>query len=272
LWEKIRKAAVHRTKRPRKEHFGEMLQMDGSIHDWLGIGKDYCLMNVLDDATGASYGLLDNGETTFIALQVLFDWINKYGIPNSIYSDYKSLFYTGRESTIEEQLAGIPALTEFGRVCYSLGIEMIFASSAQAKGRFERWNGIHQDRLIVEMKLKNIKDIDTANRFLKGYYWEKNNSKFSKKPLSPDDLHVVLTKEQDLRNCVCYYRECKVYRDFTVRLNNRFLQIRANQHIEVKPGDKVMVKTWLDGSLHVFKNNMELNCHEINEYGYKISA
>jgi len=67
LWEKIRKAAVHRTKRPRKEHFGEMLQMDGSIHDWFGIGKDYCLMNVLDDATGASYGLLDNGETTFIA-------------------------------------------------------------------------------------------------------------------------------------------------------------------------------------------------------------
>ncbi len=272
LWEKVRKGAVHRSKRPRKEHFGEMLQIDGSIHDWFDTGKDYCLMNVVDDATGISYGLLDYGETTFIAMTVLFDWINKYGIPSSIYSDYKSLFYTGRESTIEEQLAGIPALTEFGRVCYSLGIEIMFASSAQAKGRVERWNGVHQDRLIAEMKLKKIQDIETANRFLKEYYWEKNNRKFGKKPLKTEDFHIALTKEQDLRNYVCYYRECKVYKDFTVRLNNRLLQITSKQTIEVKPGDKVMVKTWLDGSLHMSKKNVELNCYEINEYGYRISA
>ncbi|URA10888.1 helix-turn-helix domain-containing protein [Thermospira aquatica] len=134
LWKKIRKTAKHRTRRPRKEHFGEMIQMDGSIHDWFGTGKEVCLMNMVDDATGTSYGLFDTGETTQVALQCLFDWIMKYGIPYSIYCDYKSLFYTKREATIEEQLAGKLPLTKFGEVCHRLGIEMIYAHSPQAKG------------------------------------------------------------------------------------------------------------------------------------------
>lgn len=272
LWTKRRKAAKHRMRRPRKEHFGEMIQMDGSIHDWFGNGKDVCLMNMVDDAQGTSYGLFDTGETTQSALQALFDWISQYGIPQSIYSDYKSLFYTKREATIEEQLAGKPALTKFGQVCHRLGIEMIYANSAQAKGRVERWNGIHQDRLVSEMKLKGIKDIESANKFLKEYYWEKNNRKFGRKPLSEADYHVSLIKGQDLRNLVCYTDECKVYKDFTIRLDNRIFQIRSKQNLPVKPGDVMIVRTWLDGSIHVFKNDEPINFFEIDSYGYKISA
>ena len=272
LWKKVRKTAIHRSRRPRKEHFGEMIQMDGSIHDWLVTGEKVCLMNMVDDATGISYGLFDEGETTQIALRSLFDWITKYGIPNSIYSDYKSLFYTKRETTIEEQLAGKNALTKFGMVCNKLGIEMIYANSPQAKGRVERWNGIHQDRLISELKLKKINNIDSANKFLKEYYWEKNNNKFGKKPLSDSDFHIPLIPDQDLRNFVCYMDNCKIYKDFTLKLNNRIYQLRKEQKISIKPGDSVKVNTWLDGSVHIFINEVTLNFFEIDNYGYKISA
>ena len=272
LWKKVRKTAIHRSRRPRKEHFGEMIQMDGSIHDWLVTGEKVCLMNMVDDATGISYGLFDEGETTQIALRSLFDWITKYGIPNSIYSDYKSLFYTKRTTTIEEQLAGKNALTKFGMVCNKLGIEMIYANSPQAKGRVERWNGIHQDRLISELKLKKINNIDSANKFLKEYYWEKNNNKFGKKPLSDSDFHIPLIPDQDLRNFVCYMDNCKIYKDFTLKLNNRIYQLRKEQNISIKPGDSVKVNTWLDGSVHIFINEVTLNFFEIDNYGYKISA
>ncbi|URA09773.1 hypothetical protein [Thermospira aquatica] len=152
-------------------------------------------------------------------------------------------------------------LTKFGEVCHRLGIEMIYAHSPQAKGRVERWNGIHQDRLIAEMKLKNIKDIDSANRFLKEYYWEKNNRKFSKKPLSDEDFHIALMPDQDLRNYVCYTAECKVYRDYTIKFSKRIYQIEKKQPIAIKPGDNVILKTWLDGSIHIFKKTLcQENC------------
>lgn len=272
LWERRRKAPKHRYRRPRKERFGEMVQMDGSIHDWFGDGKNNCLMNMVDDATGISFGLFDSGETTEIALRCLYGWIKRYGVPNAIYTDYKSLFYTKREPSIEEQLEGKEALTEFGRVCKDLGIEMIYASSPQAKGRVERHNGIHQDRLIKLLRLKEIKDCERANNYLENEYWDKYNKKFGKKPISDEDMHISLTGDQNLNELVCFCVERKISRDYIVRKDNRIYQLTREQKINIRPGDKVLVKTWLDGSVHVYKGKVELMFYEVDENGHRVAS
>jgi hypothetical protein len=146
LWERRRKRKQHRNRRMRKLHFGELMQMDGSFHSWFGEGyrKD-CLMNMVDDATGTTMSQMAEEETTEAALRLLWRWIEKYGIPMALYCDRKSVYMTDREPTIEEQLAGKVPMSQFGRVCERLGIEIITAYSSQAKGRVERNHGVYQD-------------------------------------------------------------------------------------------------------------------------------
>jgi transposase len=263
LWQKVKKTAKHRTRRPRKEHFGEMIQMDGSPHDWFGKGEEFCLMHMVDDANNKAFGLFDTGETTEIALRSLYGWIEKYGIPQSIYTDHGSVFYVDREPTIEEQLKGIIPRTRFGQVCEDLGIEMIYANSPQAKGRVERANGIQQDRLISEMRFYGIKDMQSANQFLIEEYWERHNSKYSKEPMSEADFHIALIEGQNLKNLVCYSDDRKISQDYVVRMDNRFFQLLKKQNTEIKPRDTVIIKTWLDGSIHIFRRKVELMFKEI---------
>lgn len=269
LWKKTRKVAAHRTRRPRKEHFGEMIQMDGSPHDWFGTGEEFCLMNMIDDSMNVELGLFDTGETTDIALKTLYKWIDKYGIPQTLYTDHGSVFYVDREPEIEEQLKGIAPKTRFGQVCEDLGIEIIYAGSPQAKGRVERANGVQQDRLISEMRFLGIKDIEAANKFLLEKYWDKHNSKYSKKPLSDADFHIPLLEGQDLRNIICYRDERSIGFDYVVRLDNRLFQLLKEQNTTIKPRDKVIVKTWLDGSIHIFKKDCELNFKEIENQNHQ---
>ena len=264
-WEHKARKAKHRTRRQRKEHFGEMIQMDGSPHDWFGTGQEVCLMNMIDDSNNTEYGLFDTGETTNLALKCLYDWIDRYGVPMSIYTDHGSVYYKSKEPSLEEQLEGKTSKTRFGEVCELLGIELIFANSPQAKGRVERANGVQQDRLISEMKLRNIKDIVKANQFLKETYWDKHNEKFKKKSISDEDFHVQLTEDQDLRRIVCYHNERVVTHDFVVRIDNMFFQLEKKLDTIVRPNDKVKVQEWLDGSIHIFKNDIELSYSVLNQ-------
>jgi len=262
-WTKHRKRATHRSRRTRRSCFGEMLQMDGSIHDWFGNRTEVCLMDTVDDATGKAYGLFDTGETTNVAMKVLYDWIKKYGIPQSIYSDRKSLFYTEREPTLQEQLDGVEPLTEFGKVCNDLGIGMIFAYSPQAKGRVERRNGVLQDRLIKEMGLRGIKDIDTANKFLKKEYWNKFNVKFEKPAASDENAHVPLLPSQNINELICYTYYRTLTNDYVVRNKNRFFQVEKRNKVWVYPRNRIQIKEWLDKSVHLYYNGHELKYREI---------
>jgi len=259
LWTNKRAKAKHRKRRERKKCFGEMLQMDGSIHDWFEIGTKDCLLDVIDDATGIPYGLFAEGETTDIAFEVLMDWILMYGIPASIYLDCRSNYFTKRKPTVDEQLSDIVPKTAFGKVCEALGIELIYATSPQAKGRVERAHNVYQDRLVKEMRLRGIKDSEAGNKYLKEIFWDKHIKKFAKEPASPNDMHVPLIQGQDLRNIICYSYDRKIGHDYVVRYNNRYFQIENKQDIYVRPRDKVVVKRWLDGSIHIFKQNTELN-------------
>src|SRR2546425_7611419 len=155
LWSRQRKRKKHCQRRERKWHFGELVQLDGSFHDWLEArGPRGCLMDMVDDATSETLAGMGKEETIWAAAGVLRAWIGKYGVPRALYTDWKNVYQ--RKATPAEQLRGEVAVTQFGRMCRKLGVRIIAASSPQAKGRVERNHGIHQDRLIKKLRRKGI--------------------------------------------------------------------------------------------------------------------
>ena len=138
LWCKQRKRSPHRQRRERKAQFGELVQMDGSIHDWFSSGKHECLINMVDDATGKTLARMESGETIAGVMTALWRWIEKYGIPMAVYVDLKNVYVSRKEEN----------MCHFERACEKLGIRIIKAYSPQAKGRVERNHGVYQDRFV----------------------------------------------------------------------------------------------------------------------------
>ena len=163
LWSRERKTRQHRQRRDRREHFGELVQMDGSFHEWLEKrGPRGCLMNLVDDATSTTLCRMGEQETIWAAVGVLRAWMEKYGVPRALYTDWKNVYI--REPTAKEYLQGTPATKEFGRMCELLGIKIIAAGSPEAKGRVERNHGTHQDRMVKKMRRKKIETHAAVNQ------------------------------------------------------------------------------------------------------------
>ena len=185
LWSRARKRKVHRQRRERKAHFGELVQMDGSFHEWLeGRGPGGCLMNLVDDATGTTLCRLGEAETIWAALGVLRAWIERYGIPRALYTDGKNVYV--REPSAQERMRGEEPRTQFGRMCQGLGIKIIPASSPQAKGRVERNHGTHQDRLVKKLRRKQVKTHAEANRYLAEEYCREHNGRYARAATRPE--------------------------------------------------------------------------------------
>ncbi len=213
LWKQHRKRKAHRTRRERRPHFGELLQIDGSIHAWFGEeqGK-YCLLNLVDDATTTTFSLIAKGETTSIVLQVLKYWIERYGIPQSIYVDQKTVYL------------GPKGLSVFQQVCKRLGIEVIPAHSAQAKGRVERNHAVYQDRFVKELKLRGIQTVEEANNLLLSEFIDNLNEKFAKEPLSQEDGHSPLL-DTNLAEILVWRYQRQLQNDWTISFMNKQYQI-----------------------------------------------
>jgi hypothetical protein len=256
--------ARHRTWRKRKACFGEMLQMDGSPHAWFEERGPNCfLMNLVDDATGTAKALFSEEETTWAAMDLLERWVRRFGIPVCIYVDRKSVYVTDREQTPAEQLAAMPALTQFGRACHKLGVRIIEAHSPQAKGRVERKHGLFQDRLIKELRLENVSEIEPANRFLPAWL-DKNNVQFGVAPRSDVDMHRPVPRDMDLGRVFCLEEERSLGMDFTLRYKNRWMQVCAQKGLPA-PRAKITVQEWRDGSLHLAHDGSELTYRPLDE-------
>ena len=170
LWKKKRKMSGHRRWRPRKECLGEMVQMDGSHHDWLeGRGPELVLMGWIDDATNNVYARFYDYEGTIPAMDSFKRYARKYGLPVSIYLDRHTTYKSSKKLTQEEILEGTEqSLSQFERALSALGVDVIHAYSPQAKGRIERLFGVFQDRLVKEMRLEGIKTKAEAKRIPQG--------------------------------------------------------------------------------------------------------
>lgn len=191
---------THR-RRKRKDAEGMLVQTDGTPFDWFNIGKKYSLHGYVDDATGKILGLyMCENECLMGYLEITRQMLKKYGSPVAIYSDKYSVFFptSSQKVTIEEQLQGKEKpTTQFKRIMDVLGIQLIAASTSQAKGRIERLWETLQDRLVTEFKINDIKTIEQANSFLPKYI-EKYNKKFAVEPVSNESKFVPLPPYVDL--------------------------------------------------------------------------
>jgi transposase len=248
LWAGNRKKRPHRKKRERRDTIGSLIQFDGSPHDWFeGRGRVCCLLVAIDDASSRQMFRFVPVEDTAHVLAFWRDYVQRYGIPCEVYTDRGGVYVNTDHPE---------RLTPFGRALQTLGIRHIKARSPQAKGRVERANRTHQDRLIKALRERDISDIDHANRFLEIEYNDQHNQRFAHTG-GITDIHRS-ANGIDLTNIFCLEETRHVYNDWTIILNTQYIQLLKSEAPLPPPRSKVIVRQWLDGSVHIFWNEHEL--------------
>lgn len=262
-----RKARPHRRWRERRAHCGEMLQMDGSHHDWFeGRGEPCVLMGYIDDATSRVYARFYEYEGTIPAMDSFKHYILKYGLPQFVYLDRHTTYKNKRKSTIDEELSDRQPLSQFGRALEELGVRLIHAQSAPAKGRIERLFKTLQDRLIKEMRLKNISSIKAANEFLSEYL-PVFNKRFGVEPLNPADLHRSLPKGIELNKTFSIRTPRTLFNNFTIAHKGRLYQVEDNVRTR-----EVIAEERLDGSLVITYKARALRYKQIIQRPPKVKS
>lgn len=266
LWENRRKRSAHRAWRARREHIGELVQMDGSHHDWFEGRRPWAvLMVMIDDASNRTYARFFESETTVAAFAIFKRYVECYDLPMALYVDKDSIYRPGRDRTAEEELAGTPARTQFGRAMAELGVELICANSPQAKGRVERRNGVFQDRLVKALRLEGISDLDSANAYLEERFLPDLNARFTVAPTGGVDLHRRLPGHVQLDRILVFQEERVVQNDWTVRWRNRWLQLTAANGRLGLAGKRVLICEQLDGTIRLRYRERELQWRELVE-------
>jgi transposase len=250
-----RRAQKHHKRRSRKPQEGIMVLWDGSPHRWFGTDiPPCCLMAAIDDATGRLC------EAFFIPYECSFGYpkllqgiVNTYGIPASIYQDRHSTLHRNDDNwTLEEQLAGEQEPTQVGGALKSLGIIPIFALTPQAKGRVERLFGVLQDRLIAEMRLRNITEIEKANIFLTELFIKDYNHRFAVRPETVQPAWRKVTRDVDSERIISFRYQAVVGNDNAVRLGSIAIDIPEGLGQRGYAKAKVEVRQLLDGSWRVY--------------------
>lgn len=221
---KIKKLNIHQM-RTRRSREGELVQIDGSPHDWFESRGPKCtLLAQIDDATSKfKNGMFAGAETTWNYINLTKDYINKYGRPLAFYSDRHSIFKINNP----KDLLGV-GITQFHRVLKELDIELICANSPQAKGRIERAYKTLQDRLVKEMRLHNISSVEEANAFLPSFI-EDYNRRFAKVPQNPSDAHRSLTKEINLNRIFVIKENRHLSKNLAFQYKNKLYQIKTQR-------------------------------------------
>lgn len=249
-----RRRSQVRKKRERMESAGLLLQMDGSTHRWFG-NKKSCLIAILDDATSEMHAEFFNSETTQGCLKVMRRFIEKNGLFKALYVDKAGIFGGPKRCNF----------SQMQRACDELGIEIIFANSPQGKGRIERAFDTLQDRLIPELRLKNINDMESANYFLQEIFipqfWQNTITVNAKNIISD---FVPVPEQLNLDN-ICVQKEYrKIRNDHTFSYNNKFYLIESPlKHSIAK--QKIEIQRQHDGSFISFFAGRPLTISEVVE-------
>ncbi|HXN24085.1 MAG TPA: ISNCY family transposase [Candidatus Dormibacteraeota bacterium] len=250
LWSRSRRRKAHRKRRERKQHFGELVQLDGSFHEWFEErGPRGCLMNMVDDATGKTMCRMGEQETIWAAVGVLRGWIGKYGVPQALYTDWKNVYK--RQPSERERLRGQAPTTQFGRMCERLGIRIIAASSPQAKGRVERNNGVHQDRLVKKLRRQGIQSYQATNEYLEAEYLPEHNGRFVREAAEAEDYHGKAPSPSRLQEIFRFETERWVSNDWVIQYRGRHLQLQPRSRRYGPTRAKALVCQWEDGGIEV---------------------
>lgn len=259
-WQVTHKRRKYRRWRERKHHFGEMIQADGSHHKWFEDRAPECvLMGHIDDATSKRFARFYAYEGTLPFMDSFKRYIRRYGIPQSVYIDRHTTYKSTAKPSIEDELNNREPLTQVGRALKELGVEVIYAQSAPAKGRVERSFKTFQDRLIKELRLRGIKTIAEANRFLESYL-PRFNKRFAVEPIERADLHRPLPAGVNLDKILCKKTEHALRNDFTVAHDKKLYQI-----LERVNAKKVMVEERTNGRTLIAYNDNSLKYKRITQ-------
>ena len=253
LWKKERKRSPYRQRRERRAQFGELVQIDGSIHAWFGTGTHTCLLNMVDDATGKTLAKLDTGETTRIVFLTLWRWIELYGIPMALYVDLKTVYVSPKDT----------GFSHVQEACKKLGIRIIKARSAQAKGRVERNHAVYQDRFVKELYLRQIKEIEKANAVLSGGFIDNLNNKFEKIAKNLESAHRPLSK-LDLNQILCWEYKRQVQHDWTFSFGSKLYQVEKKYCSCLKPKSYITIRKHVDNSISIWFAETRLTCIAID--------
>jgi hypothetical protein len=249
LWTGRRRRDRHRSRRPRRKCFGELVQADASEHDWLeGRGPVLTLVGLIDDATDRAMARFEVAETTEAYMRLLWRWRSKHGRPVCWYCDPHGIFRAESRLLGEEQPVSVP--TQFSRALAELGIERKLAHSPQAKGRIERFWGTCQDRLVKELRLAGARTLEEANAVLEEKFLPWFNRRCVEKPASGNDAHRKLDGGQDLAAVFSHQEKRTVANDYTIRFENQAIQLLPPAHPGQR-GGQVIVEKRLDGSMKI---------------------
>src|SRR6202142_4034523 len=262
LWSRERKRRKHRRRHERKEHFGELVQMDGSFHAWLEErGPEGCLIDMADDATNTTWAQLGEQETIWAVADALRAWIEQYGVPLALYVDWKNLYK--RPANARERLRGEEPITQFGRMCAKLGIAVIAASSPEAKGRIERMHGTHQDRLVKKLRRKQIISHQATNVYLWREYLPEHNRRFARTAARPEDYHRRAPRAAELDRIFRLESERTIGNDWVVRYANHYFQLEPVSRHYVPARSKVLVCEGRRGGICIEYRGRALGCKQI---------
>lgn len=233
--------------RHRREHYGELIQIDGSEHAWFEDRGPKCTLLVfIDDATSTLMQLLFvTSESTFSYFDALERYLACHGKPVAFYSDKHTIF-----KVAERQGKNASGLTQFGRALDELNIEILCANTSQAKGRVERAHKTLQDRLVKELRLAGIDDIEAANAFLPGFV-AAHNARFAKPPAHELDLHRPLREMNCLDDILCWRVERHVSRQLVVHYNRMQFSLEPNELTAKLAGKTVEIFDFPDGRLEI---------------------
>jgi transposase-like protein len=258
LWEKSKKRPKHRQWRERRKQRGQLVQIDGSHHDWLeGRGPWCVLMAHIDDATNTIYARFYRYEGTIPAMDSFLRYTRKNGLPFSVYVDKHTTYKSPAKQKDGYFFEDAEQLSQFERAMKELEVGVIHAHSPQAKGRIERLFKTLQDRLVREKRLSGISSIEAANKFLKGYL-VKHNRKFARIPAEKADMHRKVTKGINLKRVLCIKTERTVRNDFTVSHYGELYQV-----MESFSDKKVMVEERLNGKMEIMLGDKSLAYRKI---------
>ena len=253
-----RRANKHRSRRDRRAAEGMMLQVDGSPHDWLeGRGPALCLIGAIDDATSKVPGaFFEQAESSWAYFRLFSEIFNRQGVPQSVYSDRHSIFWTEREPTLEEQLVNKRPTTEVGRGLEDLGVNLIFAGSPQAKGRIERLWGTFQDRLVSELRLAGASTKAQAQA-VRERYLPQHNRKFSKPATNTVPAWRKVSSDR-IEQALCFKQQRTVAKDHTVTFEGAVFQIPKKSPYRSYANKRIDVHVLLDGAVECFYKNEKI--------------
>lgn len=258
-------------------YFGELEQFDGSYHLWfesrlldkLGNPMEVCLLASIDDATGKiTKAVFAFNEGVVSVFNFWKEYVQRHGKPLKIYLDKFSTYKINHKMATDN----LDLRTQFQKAMLILDVKVIFANSPEAKGRVERLFQTLQDRLVKELRLKNICSLNEANKFLEEFIPVFNN-KFSVTPFKEGDVHrkLSLKETKGLSSIFSVKSTRKVNRDYTIQFKNHFYQLEEIQAVTIRPKEKILVEEWLNGTIHLRFKEHYLKYFPLPERPKKVS-